>query len=56
MDIVNDKNIDEYANLIIEYLNQFRPRFVEDLKHYNKKLEEYIKYKNKSKGSEDNGK
>ena len=24
---------------------------MEDLKYYNKKLEEYIKYKNKSKGS-----
>lgn len=47
VDIVNDKNIDEYADLIIDYLNQFRPRFVEDLKHYNKELEEYIKYKSK---------
>lgn len=46
-DVVNDKNIDEYTNLIIDYLNQFSPKFVEDLKQYNKKIEEYIKYKNK---------
>ncbi len=55
IDIVNDKNIDEYANLIIDYLNQFRPKFVEGLQQYNKKIEEYIKCKNKSKGSDING-
>lgn len=49
IDIVNDKNIDEYANLIIDYLNQFRPKFVEGLQQYNKKIEEYITCKNKSK-------
>lgn len=54
IDMVNDKNIDEYANLIIDYLNQFRPKFVEDLQQYNKKIEEYIKCKNKSKGREQN--
>ena len=45
-DIIHDKNIDEYADLIIDYLEQFRPRFVEELKKYNKKIEEYAKYKN----------
>ena len=45
-DIIHDKNIDEYADLIIDYLEQFRPRFVEELKKYNKKIEEYVKYKN----------
>lgn len=54
IDIVDDENIDEYADLIIDYLNQFRPKFVEELKNYNKKIEEYVKYKNKSKGSDIN--
>lgn len=56
IDIVDDENIDEYADLIIDYLNQFSPKFVEELKNYNKKIEEYVKYKNKSKGSDINGK
>lgn len=43
-DIVNDKNVDKYAGLIIEYLEQFRPRFVDDLKRYNKdNIDKYIK-------------
>jgi len=54
IDIVDDENINEYADLIIDYLNQFRPKFVEELKNYNKKIEEYVKYKNKSKGSDIN--
>ena len=42
-DIVNDKNVDKYADLIIEYLEQFRPRFVDDLKRYNKdNIDKYI--------------
>lgn len=45
IDIVDDKNIDEYVNIIIDYLNQFRPKFVEELKNYNKKIEEYVKFK-----------
>lgn len=53
-DVVNDKNIDEYANLIIEYLDQFRSKFVEDLKQYHKKIEEFVKCKDKNKGSEAN--
>lgn len=40
-DIVNDKYIEKYADLVIEYLDQFKPRFVSELKE-NKKLEEYI--------------
>ena len=35
-DIVNDKNACEYADIIIDYLEQFRPKFIE----------EYIKFKN----------
>ena len=42
-DIVNDKNVDKYAGLIIEYLEQFMPRFVDDLKRYNKdNIDKYI--------------
>lgn len=42
-DIVYDKNVDKYADLIIEYLEQFRPRFVDDLKRYNKdNIDKYI--------------
>ena len=52
IDIVNNKNIDEYANLIIDYLNQFRPKFIEELKHYNNKIDEYVIFK----GSESYGK
>ena len=52
IDIVDDENINEYADLIIDYLNQFRPKFIEELKHYNKKIDEYVKFK----GSENNGK
>lgn len=53
-DVVNDTNIDEYANLIIDYLNQFKPKFVEDLKQSHKKIEEYVKCKDKKIGSEEN--
>lgn len=55
-DVVHDKNIDEYANLIIDYLEQFRPEFVESLKQSHKKIEEYVEYKNENKGSNKNGK
>ena len=42
-DIVNDENVDKYADLIIEYLEQFKPKFVENLKRYNKdNIDKYI--------------
>ena len=42
-DIVNDKNVDKYADLIIEYLEQFRPKFVENLKKDNREnVDKYI--------------
>ena len=42
-DIVNDKDIDKYADLIIEYLEQFKPKFVEDLKKDNRaNIDKYI--------------
>ena len=43
-DIVKDKNIDKYADLIIEYLDQFKPNFVSNIKNrYSNKIDEYIK-------------
>lgn len=44
-DIVNDSNIDDYASLIIEYLDQFKADFVGELKSYDKKIEDYINNK-----------
>ncbi len=42
-DIVNDKDIDKYADLIIEYLEQFKPNFVENLKKYSRNnVDKYI--------------
>ena len=42
-DIVNDENVNKYADLIIEYLEQFRPKFLERLKEDNKKnIDKYI--------------
>lgn len=42
-DIVNDKDVDKYADLIIEYLEQFKPKFLEYLKEDNKKnIDKYI--------------
>ncbi len=41
--IVNDKDVDKYADLIIEYLEQFKPKFLEYLKEDNKKnIDKYI--------------
>lgn len=42
-EVVKDKNMDKYADLIIEYLNQFKPRFMEEIKSYKEKIEEYLK-------------
>ena len=39
--VLKDKNIDNYANTIIDYLENFKPKFLENLKQYNKKIEEY---------------
>ncbi len=40
--VIHDPNIDKYADLIIEYLDQFKPNFVEELKLDTKKIEKYI--------------
>ncbi len=44
-DVVNDKNIDEYADLIMDYLDQFKPNFVSIIKQHRSVLE-YIENKN----------
>ena len=43
--IVDDENIDEKANLIIDYLEQFKHDFSNSIKKdYSEKIKEYIKY------------
>lgn len=46
-DVIDDENIEKYADLILEYLDHFKPRFVEILKKQDKKIAEYIESKNK---------
>lgn len=46
-DVIDDENIEKYADLILEYLDHFKPRFVENLKKQDKKIAEYIESKNK---------
>ena len=41
--VFNDPNLEKHADLIIEYLEQFKPRFIEEVKKYKDKIEEYIK-------------
>lgn len=43
--VVNDSNLECYADLVLNYLDQFKPKFIEDLEKYNKKIEEYIVFK-----------
>jgi len=40
-----DGNIEKHADLIIEYLEQFRPRFIENIRGYSDKIEDYMKEK-----------
>ena len=42
-DVFNDPNIEKHMNLIIEYLEQFKPKFIENIKKHDKKIKEYIK-------------
>lgn len=45
-DIVNSDKLDECADIIINYLEQFKPNFSQNLKRdYSTKIEEYIKSK-----------
>lgn len=42
-DIVNDDKLDKYASTLINYLEQFKPKFVDNLKEeYADKIEDYI--------------
>jgi len=44
-EIVCDENIAQIADLVIEYLEQFKPKFLNELKNYDKKIENYINKK-----------
>lgn len=50
-EIINDKNIEKYADTVIAYLDQFKPKFISELKK-NEKLKEYLTSKNKLKNQE----
>lgn len=41
-DEFNNKDLEKHTDLIIEYLEQFRPKFIEQIKDYSGKIEEYI--------------
>lgn len=45
VEIVNNEKLDKCANLVIEYLEQFKPKFIDDLRKHDKKIEEYINNK-----------
>ena len=44
-DVFNDVDLEKHADLIIKYLEQFKPKFIEDIKKYENKIDEYIKNK-----------
>ena len=41
----NDVDLEKHVDLIIAYLEQFKPRFIEDIKQYENKIDEYVKNK-----------
>ena len=42
-DVVNNPNVDLYADTIIDYLEQFKPNFVDMLKtRYKENIEKYV--------------
>lgn len=41
-DLVDDLNLDTYADCIIQYLEQFKPDFINEIKSQNKKIEKYL--------------
>ena len=43
--VFNDASLEKHADLIIRYLEQFKPRFIEDIKKYEDKIDKYIKNK-----------
>ena len=48
-DVFNDANLDKHADLIIKYLEQFKPSFIEYIKKYEDKIDEYITNKESGK-------
>ncbi len=43
--VFNDVNLEKHADLIIDYLEQFKPKFIDNIKKYEDKIDEYIKNK-----------
>lgn len=43
-DIVNDEKLDTYSDVIIDYLEYFKPQFIEELR-IHKGIDKYVKYK-----------
>lgn len=48
VDIVNDPNLDKYADLIIDYLEHFKPSFTSDLRKH-KSIDKYLNAINEQK-------
>ena len=46
-DVIKSESIDIYADLILDYLDQFKPKFVTEIKQCDKKIKEYIISNNK---------
>ena len=42
-DVFDDPNLDKHADLIIEYLEQFKPVFTNEIMKHKDKIEDYIK-------------
>ena len=43
--LFNDVDLEKHADLIIDYLEQFKPRFIDDIKKHRDKIDEYINNK-----------
>ncbi len=41
-DIVNDPNLDKYTDIILDYLDQFKPKFIEEIKKHKKSIDKYL--------------
>ena len=41
-DIVNNPNLDKYTDIILDYLDQFKPRFIEEIKKHKKSIDKYL--------------
>ena len=41
--IFNDEELDKHVDLLIKYLNKFKPTFIEEIKKYNEKIDDFIK-------------